>query len=234
MPAPRTRARRCGLNLVRSAPMAWRRRYIKHLLLVAPLPAEGFLAPVKNFVSGPKVLYVPAVDPLALKPRPMWRTFESAIVNFPSPEVFGRRPLVVRLSLTTLLKSHSLNSLTERRNCSAYDIDDLLVAVGYGRGGVEPFWRRAVPKMWCSEAPMVPTTCINGVGNDTPEQLVYWDADFDKDPEVVYGDGDDTINLVSGLAFDDKMRQQPAQTRCTSPSCWMGLRTVTSLLLIGR
>ncbi|NP_001146423.1 Lecithin-cholesterol acyltransferase-like 1 [Zea mays] len=185
-----------ALEFVRSTPMAWRDRYIKHLFLVAPVPAEGFVKPLQYFVSGSNLMYVPTVSSLELAFRPMWRTFESSLVNFPSPAVFGRRPLVV----------------TARRNYSAYDLEDLLVAVGYG-AGVEPFRRRAVPKMSYFQAPMVPTTCMNGVGNDTPEQLVYWDGDFDATPEIVYGDGDDSINLVSMLAFDEKMRRQPEQNK---------------------
>ncbi|WVZ72212.1 hypothetical protein U9M48_020711 [Paspalum notatum var. saurae] len=185
-----------ALDFVLGTPMAWRRRYIKHLILVAPLPAEGIVAAVKNFVSGTDILYVPETPALALTLRPMWRTFESAIVGFPSPAVYGRTPIVV----------------TERRNYSAYDMEDLLADVG-GAGAVEPFRRREVPKMRYFQAPMVPTTCINGVGNDTPERLVYWDADFDKEPEIVYGDGDDTINVISMLAFDKKMRQQPGQNQ---------------------
>jgi lysophospholipase-3 len=95
----------------------------------------------------------------------MWRSFESAIVNFPSPAVFRDRPLVV----------------TAQRNYSAHDVEDLLAAIGFS-AGVEPFRRRAVPKMSYFQAPMVLTTCINGVGIDTPEQLVYWDGNFDAEP----------------------------------------------------
>nr|CAB3476311.1 unnamed protein product [Digitaria exilis] len=171
--------------------------YIKHLLLVAPLPAEGFVASLQNFVSGSGLLYVPGVDTLALTLRPMWRTFESSIANFPSPAVFGTgKPVVI----------------TGDRNYTACEMEELIADVGYV-AGVEPFRRRAVPKMNYFEAPMVPTTCINGVGNDTPEQLVYWDGDFDAEPEVVYGDGDQEINLVSMLAFDDKMRRETKQNR---------------------
>lgn len=186
-----------ALEFVRSTPMAWRDEYIKHLVLVAPVPAEGFVQPVQYFVSGSELLYVPTVTPLQLTLRPMWRSFESAIANFPSPAVFGRTPLVV----------------TGQRNYSAYDLEDLLAAVGFS-AGLEPFRRRVVPKMRYFQAPMVPTTCINGVvGNETPEQLVFPDGDFDAEPEIVYGDGDTAINLVSMLAFDEKMRQHPGQNK---------------------
>ncbi|CAO2204670.1 unnamed protein product [Urochloa humidicola] len=185
-----------ALEFLRSTPMAWRDEHIKHLVLAAALPpAGGFMEAVEFFVSGSGLLYVPTTTPLTL--RPMWRSFESSVSNFPSPAVFGRRaPLVI----------------TGRRNYTAADMEELLAAVGSG-AAAEPFRRRTVPKQQASrfEAPMVPTTCVNGVRNDTPEQLVYWD--FDAGPEIVYGYGDGTINLASMLAFDEAMRRQPRQNK---------------------
>ncbi|KAJ1274478.1 hypothetical protein BS78_05G064700 [Paspalum vaginatum] len=181
-----------ALEFVRSTPPAWRRKHVKHLLLVAPTLPEGFMGALSNLVSGTDMLYVPGASPLSL--RPTWRSFETALANLPSRAVFGRRPLVV----------------TARRNYSADDVEDLLAAIGYA-GGVEPFRRRALPKTWSFRPPMVPVTCINGVGNRTPRQLVFWEGDFDADPEVVYGDGDGTINSISMLAFDEEMRRDPGQ-----------------------
>ncbi|TVU21976.1 hypothetical protein EJB05_31648, partial [Eragrostis curvula] len=140
-----------ALEFARTAPAAWRDRYIKHLLLVSPLPAMGFVYPVYDFVSGSGLLYVPTT--IALSLRPMWRSFQSAVASFPSPTLFGDdTPLVI----------------TERRNYTARDMADLLADVG-AAGAVEPFRRRAVPRMSCFQAPMVPVTCVNGVGHDTPE-----------------------------------------------------------------
>ncbi|TVU21953.1 hypothetical protein EJB05_31624 [Eragrostis curvula] len=187
-----------ALEFARAAPAAWREKYIKHLVLVAPLPASGFMESLKNFVSGSDLLYVPTTTPLSL--RPMWRTFESAIATFPSPSVFGDdTPLVI----------------TPRRNYTARDMADLLAdVVGAGGDGVvEPFRRRELPKARYFAPPMVPVTCVNGVGSVTPEQLVYSDGDFDVEPEVVFGDGDGTINLISMLAFDEEMRRKPGQRK---------------------
>jgi hypothetical protein len=118
-------------------------------------------------------------------------------VNFPSPAVFGREPVVV----------------TRDRNYSAHDMEQFLAAVGLGEA-VEPFRRRAIPKMDNFLAPMVPMTCINGVGTRTPLQLVYWDDDFDASLETAaYGDGDGKINLISVLAFDKEMGRQPGQRK---------------------
>ncbi|XP_039778309.1 lecithin-cholesterol acyltransferase-like 1 [Panicum virgatum] len=124
----------------------------------------------------------------------MWRTFETAIVNLPSPEVFGRRPLLV----------------TRSKNYSAYDIADLLVAISSANGD-KPFRERELAKMGYFKAPMVPMTHMYGMGVPTEEQLVYREGDFDIPPEMVYGDGDGTINLKNMLAFEEKVGKQPGQ-----------------------
>ncbi|KAL6634323.1 hypothetical protein ACP70R_026994 [Stipagrostis hirtigluma subsp. patula] len=183
-----------ALEFVRSTPLAWRNRYIKHLILVAPTLSEGFMESVKYLISGTDMFHIPTTTPLGM--RPMWRSFESAIVNLPSPAVFGHGPLVI----------------TKLRNYSAHDMEDLLAAIGFVEG-IEPFRKRGLPRRQHFQAPMVPVTCINGVGNRTPRQLVYWESDFDAAPELVNGDGDGTINLVSMLAFDAKMRRQPGQKK---------------------
>jgi lysophospholipase-3 len=184
-----------ALEFVRNTPLAWRNKYIEHLILVAPTLSTGFMDPVSNFASGADMIFAPTTTPRST--RAMWRSFESAVVNFPSPAVFGREPVVV----------------TRDRNYSAHDMEQFLAAVGLGEA-VEPFRRRAVPKMDNFLAPMVPMTCINGVGTRTPLQLVYWDDDFDASPEAAaYGDGDGKINLISVLAFDKEMGRQPGQRK---------------------
>ncbi|CAL5079152.1 unnamed protein product [Urochloa decumbens] len=182
-----------ALEFVRNTPLAWRNEYIKHLILVAPTLSEGFLNQLQRLVTGPSDwTYIIGATTLSL--RPMWRSFEISITDLPSPQVFGHKPLVI----------------TERRNYSAHDMEDLLAAVSFV-DGVEPFRRRSVPKMHYFQAPMVPMTCINGVGNRTPKQLVFWEGEYDRAPEMVYGDGDGYVNLISMLAFDKEMRQQPGQ-----------------------
>jgi lysophospholipase-3 len=71
-----------------------------------------------------------------------------------------------------------------------------------------PFMKRVLPKMMRIYAPMVPTTYLNGIGVQTPEQEVYMDGNFDVTPEHVYGDGDGSINLVSMLAFANELHRQ--------------------------
>ncbi|CAN6301700.1 unnamed protein product [Urochloa humidicola] len=182
-----------ALDFVRNAPPPWRDTNIKHLFAVAPTWSGGFVRALKDLVSGPAgILYVPSAPQPAM--RSMWRSMEVSVVNLPAPVVFGRRPLVI----------------TRHRNYTAYDIADLLVTIG-SAGSVRPFREREVAKMEYFEAPMVPMTYMNGVGIPTAEQLIYGEDDFDTLPEVVYGDGDDTINLISMLAFEEKVGKQPGQ-----------------------
>jgi len=54
-------------------------------------------------------------------------------------------------------------------------------------------------------------THMYGMGVPTEEQLVYREGDFDIPPEMVYGDGDGTINLKNMLAFEEKVGKQPWQ-----------------------
>jgi hypothetical protein len=57
--------------------------------------------------------------------------------------------------------------------------------------------------MWeALPAPMVPVTSIIGVGVSTPETFVYGEGGFMEAPEVVYGDGDGDINMVSLEAIE--------------------------------
>uniref|UniRef100_A0A0E0K1R2 AB hydrolase-1 domain-containing protein n=1 Tax=Oryza punctata TaxID=4537 RepID=A0A0E0K1R2_ORYPU len=182
-----------ALEFVRNTPLAWRNKYIEHLFLVTPTLSLGFLDTVTNLATGPhNLFYVPNATELSL--RPMWRSFETSIANLPSPAVFGHDPIVI----------------TKERNYSAYDMEDFLAAIGFS-DGIEPFRRRMVARMNYLKAPMVPLTYINGVGNRTPRQLVYWDGKFDETPESVYGDGDGIVNLITMLAFDKEMRRQPGQ-----------------------
>ncbi|KAL6600326.1 hypothetical protein ACP70R_045126 [Stipagrostis hirtigluma subsp. patula] len=184
-----------AFEFVRNTPLAWRKRYIKHLVMAAPTLPLGFVQQLKGLVYGPsEMIYVPQANRSSM--RTWWRSFEAAIVDLPSPKVFGHKPIVV----------------TKQRNYSAYDMEEFLAAISFG-DGVKPFKRRAVPKMRNFEAPMVPMTCINGVGVSTPQQLVYWEGDYDVAPEIVYGDGDGFVNFISMLAFDKEMCRQPGQKR---------------------
>ncbi|XP_037447585.1 lecithin-cholesterol acyltransferase-like 1 [Triticum dicoccoides] len=177
---------KAALDFVNSTPLPWRKKFIKHMVLIAPTPPTGFVQVLTNFASGPSVILIPTVPWLGL--RPMWRTFASSLISFPSTRVFGHEPLVV----------------TKHMNYSAYDYRDLLMDLGFSIDIIKWILRMNLKV----DAPMVPTTYLNGVGFQTIDQAVYWDSNFDVEPEYVYGDGDDVVNLVSLLAFVEEMRRQ--------------------------
>ncbi|KAK3126958.1 hypothetical protein QOZ80_7AG0566010 [Eleusine coracana subsp. coracana] len=182
------------LEFVRNTPMAWRKKYIKHLFLAAPTLSSGFVQLLHGLISrSAKMMYVPDA---ASAVRKLWISFETAIAVLPSPKVFGHEPIVI----------------TQHKNYSAYDMEDLLSSIGLG-DSIEPFTRKMIPRMNYFEAPMVPLTCINGVGNRTPRQLVFQHDNFEESPKLVYGDGDEVVNLISMLAFEKEMCRQPEQRK---------------------
>ena len=149
--------------------------------VMASTGAGGFLLGMRNLVSAPDQA-VEAPD---------------ALVALPSPTVFGAGtpPLVV----------------TRERNYTAGDMSEFLTAIGVPPLGVTLYETRALPVQLGFRAPVVPTTCINGIGVSTMRQLVYWDGNFSETPEVVYGDGDGLLPSASILALDTVIGGDPRQ-----------------------
>lgn len=177
---------RAALDFVNSTPLSWRKKFIKHMVLISPTPPTGFVQVVTNLLSGPEVIVVPTVKRLGL--RLMWRTFASSLSSVPSPLVFGYESLVV----------------TKHRNYSAYDYTDFLTVLGFSTDVV----KRVLPTKLKVDAPMVPTTYLTGASIQTPNQVMFWECNFDVVPEYVYGDGDKVVNLVSVLAFAKEISRQ--------------------------
>ncbi|KAF7069404.1 hypothetical protein CFC21_075039 [Triticum aestivum] len=181
---------RVVLDFLNSTPLPWRRRFIKHLFLISPSPPTGYMLAVTNLASGSSAVQLPTVSSLAL--RPMWRTFASSFLSMPAPRVFGHRPLVV----------------TKERNYSAYDYPDFLAALGFSTDEIVRFVKRVLPTMLRVDAPMVPTTYLNGIGFRTMEQVMYLEGNFDAATETVYGHGDGAATLASILAFARELGSQ--------------------------
>jgi lysophospholipase-3 len=177
-------------DFLNSTTILWRKNFIKHVVLISPTPPTGFMQTVTNLASGPTVIVLPETLPIAL--RPMWRTFASSLLSLPSPWVFGDKPLII----------------TKHKNYTANEYLNFLATLGFSNDGVVPFTKRVLPKMMRVDAPMVPTTYLNGIGVSTPEQAIYPEGNFDVTPEYVHGDGDGCINLVSVLAFAEELRRQ--------------------------
>ncbi|KAK3150938.1 hypothetical protein QOZ80_3AG0239640 [Eleusine coracana subsp. coracana] len=78
-----------------------------------------------------------------------------------------------------------------------------LEAIGFAEG-VRPYVTRVLPMWRALPAPLVPVTSVIGVGVATPETFVFGTEEgFEGEPEVVYGDGDGTINMVSLVAVEE-------------------------------
>ena len=170
------------------SPLAWRRRYVKHFVMVSTGAGGGVF--LLQF-GGSKPPSPPPTDPLSFPKL----NFATAFSALPSPKVFGHAPLVV----------------TRAKNYSAYDIPEYLKANGFSDDEVARYVTRVQPVTLSFGAPGVPVTCINGIGVPTVERLVYWDGDFGAKPQVVYGDGDGAINIASMLALDTLIGAQPEQ-----------------------
>ncbi|OVA08619.1 Lecithin:cholesterol/phospholipid:diacylglycerol acyltransferase [Macleaya cordata] len=164
--------------------ISWRRKFVKHFVALSA-PWGGTVQEMLTFASGYS-LGVPLVDPLLV--RDEQRSSESNLWLLPAPKLFGHQlPLVI----------------TPETTYSAFDIPRFLDDIGFPEG-VEPYKNRTLPLTERLVAPKVPITCIIGTGVKTPETLFYGKDGFEKQPEIVYGDGDGTVNLVSLLRLESE------------------------------
>ncbi|KAL7245415.1 hypothetical protein ACSBR2_000696 [Camellia fascicularis] len=114
----------------------------------------------------------------------------------PNPKPFGpKKPHVI----------------TPNATYTAYDIlqflDELRIPDAKQR-----YETRVLPLVDRLEPPGVPVTCVIGTGVETKETLFYGKDEFDKQPEIVYGDGDGTVNMVSLLAVESEWKEAKNQT----------------------
>lgn len=180
------------LQLLNRNPPSWRRKHIKHFVALSA-PWGGTVQEMFTFASG-NSLGVPLVEPLLV--REEQRSSESNLWLMPNPRLFGgQKPLVI----------------TPNATYSAGDIPQFLNDIGFPQG-VHPYKSRILPLTEKLVAPGVPVTCITGTGVRTPETLFYGENGFDEQPEVVYGDGDGTVNMVSLLALETLWSNKKNQT----------------------
>ncbi|CAN6450813.1 unnamed protein product [Victoria cruziana] len=169
-----------ALHLLNRNSLAWRRKYVKHFIALTP-PWAGTVQELIALASG-YTLGLPLVNPLLV--RPQQRQSESNLWLLPSPVISWHDPLVI----------------TRNRTYSASNMPEFLADIGYSEG-VPPYRSRILPLMSDQlVAPLVPVTLMVGAGVATPELLVFGEDGFDKQPEIVYGDGDGTVNLKSMMA----------------------------------
>ncbi|KAL0921886.1 hypothetical protein M5K25_009001 [Dendrobium thyrsiflorum] len=171
-----------ALHLLDRSPLSWRRQFVKHLVTLST-PWAGTVQEMLTFASG-YTLGVPFVDPLIV--REEQRSAESNLWLLPARRLFGEMPLV----------------FANNRSYSAKDMAEFLKDIGFEEG-IYPYETRIRPMVDRTVEPEgVPVTCIVGFGVDTPEALFYGSKGFDEKPEVMYGDGDGTVNMKSLLALE--------------------------------
>ncbi|KAL2894983.1 Lecithin-cholesterol acyltransferase-like 1 [Bienertia sinuspersici] len=171
--------------------LSWRQKFIKHFIALST-PWAGTVQEMLTFASG-YTLGVPLVKPLLV--RQEQRSSESNLWLMPCPNIFGHvRPLVI----------------TPNGNYTAKDIPKFLNDIGFSEG-VSPYKTRIIPLVEELKAPQVPITCIIGSGVDTPETLFYDHRGFDKQPSIIWGDGDGTVNSLSLLAVQSEWMKEKNQ-----------------------
>ncbi|CAL5017855.1 unnamed protein product [Urochloa decumbens] len=173
------------------SPLAWRRRYVKHLVMLC-LGVGG--SPLNMWPLALETLSPPSLPGTVLTYGN--RSFASMFSLLPSPKVYGDTPLVI----------------TQAKNYSADNMAEYLVAVGLSEEQVALYRTRALPVTLNLRAPLVPMTSINGIGVPTIDRLVFWDGNFTAaKPELVNGDGDGQINLQTVLALERLIGDDPDQ-----------------------
>uniref|UniRef100_A0ACD5XED3 Uncharacterized protein n=1 Tax=Avena sativa TaxID=4498 RepID=A0ACD5XED3_AVESA len=186
-----------ALDFLRRSPLPWRRRFIKHYVM-ASTGAGGFVLSMQRLatsIASSSASYSSPSPADVLSMPSVGRTFASTFTALPSPVAFGEdTPLVV----------------TRNKSYAARDMPAFLAAAGLPPYAVRLYETRALPVALNLGAPVVPVTCVNGVGVPTPEMLVYRGGHGNA-PEVVYGDGDGVVNLASILALDEVIGGDPRQ-----------------------
>jgi lysophospholipase-3 len=184
-----------ALDFLRWSPLPWRRRFVKHFVM-ASTGAGGFVVSMQFFAStGDSSSSSPPSPATAMSLPSVGRTLPSRFTALPSPVAFGDdNPLVV----------------TRNKSYAARDMPAFLAATGLPPDMVWLYETRELPVALNLGAPLVPVTCVNGVGVPTAETLIYRDG-LDGAPEVAYGDGDGVVNLDSIAALDRVIGGDPRQ-----------------------
>ncbi|KAF8657340.1 hypothetical protein HU200_060108 [Digitaria exilis] len=182
-----------AMEFLNQSPLPWRRRYVKHFVMLC------------GSTGGSPVIMQAVASTMGSPPPPTTlrgsvlslgnRSFEIIPFFLPSPKVFGDTPLVI----------------TRAKNYSAENMPEFLATVGFSDEEIARYRTRALPLTLNFRAPLVPMTCISGIGVPTIYRLVYWDGNFTDKPQVVNGDGDGVINVENAMALERAVGGDPAQ-----------------------
>ena len=110
---------------------------------------------------------------------PLFRTLESGVWLLPKPSVWGNTVLLT----------------TPNRTYTANDYEDLFTDIRYPQG--YQMYQGIVPINENYPAPRVPTYCYYGTNVSTPESYTYGNGLDANETNIVFGDGDGSVNLLS-------------------------------------
>ncbi|OQV19903.1 Group XV phospholipase A2 [Hypsibius exemplaris] len=167
-----------GLYFLQQQTTEWKGKYMQGFIALGA-PWAGAAKAIKAFATGDN-LDVALIS--AFRVRAEQRTNPSLTFIMPNAEskVWTHK----RIFVSTPAKNYSLANMEE-----------FFVDLGYPEGW-EMYQRTA--NILNLKPPGVPMYCMYGVGVNTPETMVYGPGKFpDKNPNVVFGDGDGTVNRES-------------------------------------
>ncbi|XP_015195306.1 lysosomal phospholipase A and acyltransferase [Lepisosteus oculatus] len=163
------------LYFLNQQPQAWKDRYIKAYVALGP-PWGGVAKTLRVVATGDNNR-IPVISPLKIRAQQRSAVSTNWLLPYshtwPSDKVF----------VTTPATNYTLRDY--QRFYRDLDFED--------------GWRmrqETEPLVSGLDPPGVALHCLYGSGVDTPESFVY--ADFpDREPKVLFGDGDGTVNLLS-------------------------------------
>jgi len=195
-----------GLWFLNQKSDEWKSKYILRWIPTAGVFA-GAGSGIKQLLSG-DVAFVPIPGLTGLTLREEQRSYESSMLLLPSPQVWGDTPLIY----------------TPSNMYSSNDFEILFEKSGFTHG----FERYQLIGNLTANLPPpgVDTVHLYGINKDTRTAFRYTsDDNFDEEPEPIYGNGDDTVPLLSlqsagrmwnnnnnGKTFSEKSYDQQTHT----------------------
>ena len=167
-----------GLWFLNQKSLNWKSRYILQWIPTGGVFGGAALG-IKQLLSG-DISIVPIPGLTGLTVREEQRSYESNMMLLPTPQVWGNETIIQ----------------TTNRNYSSYDYQTLFEKSNF-QNGYERY--QLVSNLTSNlDAPGVDTTHLYGINTDTPTSFRYSSVhNFDEEPEVIYGNGDDIVPLIS-------------------------------------